>query len=345
MRRYHFNGKGVDALELRDDPIPEPAHGQVLVRVRANSLNQRDLMVLRGVLPLAPDVVPLSDGAGEVIAVGPGVRRVGVGDRVVAAFRQGWVSGKLDPALRGAADLGAAIDGMLGEWALLREDGVVLIPPQMSFEAAACFPCAGVTAWSALMAGRSVRPGETVLVQGTGGVSLFALQIALAVGARVIATTSTAEKADRLRALGAFDVVNYKENPEWDCAVRDLTDGRGVDRVVEVGGAGTLPRSMRCTRLQGRIALVGLLDSPSAQINPMGFISGVLTMHGISVGCRVDLEDLIATYSANKLTPIVDQLFNFENAKAAYRHLDGKKHFGKVVITHRAGVENMNGTH
>lgn len=334
MRRYHLNGKGVDALDLRDDPAPEPAYGQVLVRVCANSLNQRDLMVVRGALPLAPNVVPLSDGAGEVVAVGPRVRRVGVGDRVVAAFRQGWVSGPLDPALRGAADLGAAIDGMLGEWALLHEDGIVPIPPQISFEDAACFPCAGVTAWSALMAGQPVRPGETVLVQGTGGVSLFALQIARAAGARVIATTSTAERAERLRALGAFEVVNYKHEPEWDRAVRDLTGGSGVDRVVEVGGAGTLPRSMRCTRLQGCISLVGLLDAPSAQINPMGLISGVLTMHGISVGCRVDLEDLIAAYAANGLTPVIDQSFNFENAKSAYRHLESKKHFGKVVITH-----------
>ncbi len=334
MRRYHLNGVGIDALHLSNEPPPEPGQGQVLVRVRANSLNARDMMVIGGLLPKKDAVVPLSDGAGEVIAVGPGVRRVKVGDRVMGAFRQGWIGGRLDPALRGAADLGGALDGMLGEWALLTDEGVVKIPDAMSFEAAACLPCAGVTAWSALMTERTVRPGETVLVQGTGGVSLFSLQIARAAGGRVIAITSSAEKAERLRELGAEAVVNYRETPDWEKAVLDLTNGRGVDHVVEVGGAGTLARSMACTRLQGRISLVGLLDAASSAINPMGFVSRVLTLQGVSVGSRTDLEDLVVALVENGLSPVIGDRFAFEDAKSALRKIEAKQHFGKIVIHH-----------
>jgi NADPH:quinone reductase-like Zn-dependent oxidoreductase len=334
VRRYHLNGKGIEALELVEEPAPEPVGRQVLVRVRANSLNQRDLMMIRGDLPQLPSVVPLSDGAGEVAAVGPDVKRWKAGDRVVGAFRQGWIAGPLDPALRANADLGGLMHGMLGEWALLDEEGLSAIPPALSFEEAATFPCAGVTAWSALMAQAPIRAGESVLVQGTGGVSLFALQIARMAGARVIATTSSPEKAERLRALGAETVIDYRAEPEWDEAVLRVTGGVGVDRTVEVGGAGTLMRSMRCTRMQGRIALVGLLERGVTEINPMGFMSRVLTLQGISVGARIDLEDAMAAFVANGQRPIVDRRFAFEDAKAALRHLEGKHHFGKVVIVH-----------
>jgi NADPH:quinone reductase-like Zn-dependent oxidoreductase len=332
VRRWHLNGKGIEALELCDDPAPLPTGRQVLIDVRANSLNQRDLMVIRGDLPQKPSVTPLSDGAGVVAAVGPDVTRFKAGDRVVGAFRQGWVSGPLDPALRGPADLGAAIDGMLGEWALLDEVGVCRIPDALSFEDAACFPCAGVTAWSALMVGQPIRAGETVLVQGTGGVSLFGLQIARMAGARVIATTSSDQKAERLKSLGAETVIDYRANPDWDEAVLAATGGVGVDRVVEVGGAGTLQRSMKCARIQGRIALIGLLEKPGSEINPMGFMSRVLTLQGVSVGARVDLEDAMRAFAVNGLKPVIDRHFGFEEAKAALAHLQGKHHFGKVVV-------------
>jgi NADPH:quinone reductase-like Zn-dependent oxidoreductase len=332
--RYHLNGRGVDALELVEEPPPAPAGRQVLIRIRANSINQRDLMMIRGELPHIPSVVPVSDGAGEVIAVGPDVTRWKAGDRVVGAFRQGWIAGPFDPALRVAANLGGMIDGMLGEWALLDQEGVSLIPDRLSFDEAACFPCAGVTAWSALMVGEPVRPGESVLVQGTGGVSLFALQIARMAGARVIATTSSVEKEDRLRALGAETVINYRTHPDWDEAVLEATGGCGVNRIVEVGGAGTLMRSMRCTRMQGRIFLIGLLARGSNQIDPLGFMSRALTLQGVSVGARIDLEALMAAYAANHQRPIIDRSFPFEEAKGALHHFEGQRHFGKVVISH-----------
>jgi NADPH:quinone reductase-like Zn-dependent oxidoreductase len=334
VRRYHLKGQGVDALELIDDPPAAPTGRQVLVRVRANSLNQRDLMVIKGQLPQIPSLVPLSDGAGEIAATGPDVTRWKVGDRVVGAFRQGWIAGPLDPALRAHADLGGLMHGMLGEWALLDEQGLCRIPDPLSFEDAACFPCAGVTAWTALMAEQPVRAGESVLVQGTGGVSLFALQIARMAGARVIATTSSDEKAERLLGLGAEAVIDYRTNADWDEAVLAATGGRGVDRTVEVGGAGTLAKSMRCTRLQGRIALVGLLDRSANAVDPMGFVSRALTLQGVSVGARVDLEACMAAFVVNGQRPVIGRRFTFAEAKDALGHLDGKHHFGKVVIVH-----------
>lgn len=334
QRRWRFSGIGLECLRLNEEMAPEPGPGEILLRVRATALNARDLMVARGQLMPRAELVPLSDGAGEVIAVGDGVESVKVADRVVAAFRQGWISGPLDPSLRGAADLGCAIDGMLGTWALLGQDGVAHIPPGMSFEEAACFPCAGVTAWRALMAGRTVRPGETVLVLGTGGVSLFAVQIARAAGARVIATTSSQEKVERLNAMGVSIVIDSQNTPDWDLKVLESTGGLGVDHVVEVGGAGSLERSMRCTRLEGRISLVGLLGGTGAAIDPLGFVSRVLTLQGVSVGSRKDLSDVMAAFSANAATPVIDRRFTFEEAPAAYRHLEGRSHFGKVVIVH-----------
>lgn len=334
MRRYHLNGVGIDGLELVEEAPPAPVGSQVLVRVRANSLNQRDLMMIKGRLPQAPSLVPLSDGAGEVVAAGPDVTRWKVGDRVVAAFRQGWIAGPLDPTLRAHADLGGLRHGMLGEWALLDQEGLSRIPDVLSFEDAACFPCAGVTAWSATMVDAPLRAGETVLVQGAGGVSVFALQIARMAGARVIATTSSPEKAARLRELGAETVIDYREVPEWDEAVLSATEGRGVDRTVEVGGSGTLARSMRCTRLQGRIALVGVLGGGDEGVKPMGLISGVLTLQGVSVGARVDLENCLAAFASSGQRPVIGHRFPFAEAKHALQHLAGKHNFGKVVIVH-----------
>jgi NADPH:quinone reductase-like Zn-dependent oxidoreductase len=334
MRRYHLEGKGIARLRLIDEAPPAPGAGQLLVALRANSLNQRDLMVVEGRLPIKAGVVPLSDGAGEVVAVGSGVTRFRVGDRVVGAFRQGWITGRIDPALRGAADLGGAIDGMLGAWALLDQQGLARIPDRLSFEEAACFPCAGSTAWSALMGRVAIRPGETVLVQGSGGVSLFALQIARLAGARVIATSSSAAKAERLRTMGAEAVIDYVADPDWHKAVLDLTDGVGVDHIVEVGGAASLARSMQCIRLQGHIAVVGLLGGMAGGLDPMAFISRAISLDGISVGSRVDLEEMMTAFAVAGVLPTIDTRFGFEDAPSAFAHLAAASHFGKVTIVH-----------
>jgi len=333
MRRFHLEGPGLAGLMLRLDSPPTPGPGQVLIAMRANSLNARDRLVLEGYLRPAPGVVPVSDGAGMVVAVGEGVTRISVGDRVVGAFRQGWIDGPLAPGLPGAADLGCARDGMLGEWALLDAEGVVHIPATMTIEDAACFPCAGVTAWSALQAGRPVSAGDTVLILGSGGVSLFALQLARLAGARVIATTASAARGEKLRALGASAVINYHTTPDWQDEVLKHTGGQGVDRVVEVGGGGTLERSIRCVRIEGVIALVGLLAVPS-RIDPTPIMARALTLKGISVGSRLDLEKVLRRFAEAELSPVIDRRFSFEAAADALACLGGSDRFGKLVITY-----------
>ncbi len=247
MRVYEIRDRfGLDALTLTERPQPQPGPQQVLVRIKAASLNYRDLLVVKGQynpkMPLPR--IPLSDAAGEVAAIGPGVARVKTGQRVAAIFMQKWLSGEVDESKAKSA-LGGAIDGLLAEYAVLHEDGLVPVPEHLSFEEAATLPCAAVTAWHGLVSEGRIKPGDTVLVQGTGGVSLFALQFARLAGARVIITSSNNEKLQRARPLGAAECINYKETPEWGEKVRELTGGRGVDHVVEVGGAGTLGQSLR----------------------------------------------------------------------------------------------------
>src|ERR671937_871821 len=237
MRSYHVSlGAGISGLRLRDDPLPRPGPRQVVMRVRATSLSFRELMILRGwyPLPVKDDLIPVSDGAGEVVEAGSEVSRVAVGDRVSAQIFPDWLDGGWAPEL--TAQLGGSLDGMLAEYALLDETALVHIPEQLSYEEAACLPCAGVTAWNALTGGRGLSAGETVLTLGSGGVSVFALQFAKASGARVVATTGSDEKAERLRSLGADEIVNYARTPDWPAQVRRLTDGRGVDHVIEVTG-------------------------------------------------------------------------------------------------------------
>lgn len=333
MRLYRLRDHGsIDNLELHEAPSPKPGPGQALVRIRATSLNARDLMVVVGPSPYGPrpGLTPVSDGAGEVVAVGEGVERVAPGDRVVAAFRQGWISGPPSAAGIGG-DLGGSIDGVLAEEVVLAAEGLVKIPDSLSFEAAATLPCAGVTAWSALRGGAGLSARHDVLAQGTGGVSLFALQIAVAEGCRVIATTSSPEKADRMRALGAAEAIDYRARPDWDAEVLRLTDGRGVDRIVEVGGAGTLPRSFNAAAMGGEIGLVGLLDDPMAQISPLPIMGKALSLRGVTVGSRDDLEALIAFF-AGRIAPVIDHVFAFDQARDALRHLAARDHVGKIVI-------------
>jgi NADPH:quinone reductase-like Zn-dependent oxidoreductase len=334
MRVYRFHAFGDDlaSLAMEDADVPAPGRGQVLVRIRANALNYRDLVVARGEHPnLRPGLVPLSDGAGEVVGIGTEVDRVRVGDRVVASYNQAWISGPPEAEFLGGM-LGGWIDGVLAEYVLLDQQGVVRLPDHLSFEEGATLPCAGVTAWSSLTCGAPLRAGQTVLVQGTGGVSIFALQIALLSGCRVIATTSSEAKAERLRALGADHVVNYVETPDWGRAVREATGGRGVDRIVEVGGPGTLEQALGCAAVGAQIALVGYVAGLGAQINPRLLMRPGLGVHGLAVGSRSDLAALAAALEARRVRPVIDRVFPFEDAKPAYRHLESRGHFGKVVI-------------
>ncbi len=335
MRAYELRGNGVETLTLVERPRPRPGPGQVLVRVRATSLNYRDLLVASGTYarggPPRRPLVPLSDGAGEVVEVGGGVTRLRAGDRVAGAFFPKWIDGPSDEA-KTASALGGSVDGVLAEEVVLDGDAVVRFPEHLSFEEAATLPCAGVTAWVGLFALGGLKAGETVLAMGTGGVSIFALQLAKAAGARVVLTSSHDDKLARGKALGADGEVNYRTAPQWDQAARALTGGRGVDHILEVGGATTLPVSLRAVREGGHVTLVGLLggqrgDLESARRNDRG-----VRVDPVYVGSVRHFEDLNGAVARWKLRPVVDRVFPFEKAREAYEHLRSGAHFGKIVV-------------
>ena len=322
---------GIGGLVLAERPDPAPGPGELLVRMKAASLNYRDLVVAKGgygrnqKLPLTP----LSDGAGEVAGTGEGVRRFTTGDRVAGCFMQDWVSGGFHERY-GASALGGARDGVLAEYVIFPEHGLVRVPPHLSWEEAACLPCAALTAWNALFVAARLRPGNTVLVLGSGGVSVFALQFARLAGAAVIATSSSNERLERLRELGAERLINYRETPRWGRTVRELTRG-GVDVVVEVGGAGTLEQSLRAVRGGGAISLIGVLAGPG-EFNPNRIFMKAVRLQGIYVGSREMFEQMNAAIEAAALRPVVDRVFPLAETPAAYRHLEAGAHFGKVVI-------------
>ena len=324
----------LDDMALRDVPAPQPGSGEVLVRVRACSLNYRDQIIPLGRYmrsAVTVDTVPLSDGAGEVVAVGENVTSVRPGDRVAGSFFQNWIDGPANPGAGPALGAPPAA-GMLQDLVVLPEHGVLPIAQSLSFEEAACLPCAGVTAWNALMEGlHPVRAGESVLVLGTGGVSLLALQIAKAAGAQVIATSSSDDKLARVRALGADKTVNYSATPDWGAAAADLAGG-GVDHVVEVGGAGTLKQSITAVGFGGEIALIGVLTR-EGDTNPHGLMFKGASIRGIFVGSRGMATRLNAFVDAHAIKPVIDQTFSLEDALEAYRYQASPALFGKVVIT------------
>ncbi len=336
MRAYQLpkGGAGIDALVQVERPDPKkPAYRQVLVKVSACSLNFRDLGIVRGSyrMPVREDLIPLSDGAGEVVEVGPGVTRVKVGDRVAGCFFQRWPGGEA-PADVHLSALGGAIDGMLSDYAMLEEDGVVKIPAHLSLEEGATLPCAGVTAWHAMMEHAKLIVGQTVLLQGTGGVSIFALQLARAMGVAAIITSSSDEKLARAKMLGATHGINYKTTPDWEKAAREFTSGRGVDHVVEVGGAATLSRSFGAICVGGKVSMIGGLSGGATELNPGLIFSRRANVQGISVGSMQMFAAMARAIEVNAIKPVVDKVFAFAEAPAAYRHMASGAHFGKIVI-------------
>jgi NADPH:quinone reductase-like Zn-dependent oxidoreductase len=331
MRAYQLDRIGsLDGLVLTERDIPSPGVGEVLVRVRASSLNFRDVMILNGQypMPVPPGRVPLSDGAGEVVAVGAGVTRFKTGDRVINSFFPNFFGGSFNAM---PEQWVVDHDGWLTEYKTVSAEALVAMPKHLTFEEAATLPCVAVTAWSALS---GVRAGETVLTQGTGGVSLFAVQLAKALGARVIATTSNPQKAARLRELGADAVVDSSTSPDWGENVRAITGGRGVDRVVEVGGPGTLAQSVKAIAYGGQVSLVGALAGMEGGLDFMTMFLSQATFQPIATGSRRDLEDLCRVVEQHEIRPVIDSVFSFDDAKAGWSHYASRKVTGKVVIRH-----------
>jgi NADPH:quinone reductase-like Zn-dependent oxidoreductase len=336
MKAYEVQAgsKSLADIKLVERPDPKAGPGEILVRIRATSLNFRDQMVVEGMYGPAASAmktIALSDGAGEVIAVGAGVTRFEVGDRVAGTFFRDWFDGP--PRADARVSLGAAgIDGVLSEFAVFNAQNAVAIPANFSFEEAATLPCAAVTAWHALTVVGRIRPGETVLAIGTGGVSIFALQFARAAGARVVLTSSSDDKLMQAKTLGASVLINYKRTPDWEREVLKATNGRGVDCIVEVGGPGTLARSMEAIGFAGRIALIGGVAGFQGETNPRPLMRKGASIHGIFVGSRAMFENMNAAIEVNGIRPVIDKVFPFDQAIEAYRHLKSGAHFGKVVI-------------
>jgi len=323
-----------DGLKRAERADPKVQARQILVRIQAASLNFRDLMIARGHYmggAVAADTIPLSDGSGEVVAIGADVKRFRIGDRVAGTFFRGWIDGR--PPGGPLTALGASpTDGVLADLVAFDEQDAVAVPAHLTAEQAATLPCAGVTAWHALIENGGVAPGETVLLIGTGGVSIFALQFARLAGARVLVISSSDQKLERARALGADGCINYRTTPEWDREVLRLTQGRGVDHVIEVGGAGTLGRSISAAAAGGRIQLIGVLTGRADDLSPYGLLGKQASIQGVYVGSRAQFERMNAAITAHRLVPVVDHVFGFDETPAAYRHLEQSSHFGKVVI-------------
>ncbi len=333
MKAWRIPTFGIDKLSLDEVPAPQPGQGQVVVDVHAVSLNYRDLLTVKGLYnpKLQPNRVPCSDGAGIIAAIGKGVTQVAVGDRVAGIFFQRWLDG--DPApekFKGA--LGGDIDGTLAQQVLLGEDGVVKFPEHLSFEEAATLPCAGVTAWNAVVTAAGTKSGDTVLIQGTGGVSCFALQFAKGLGARVIGTSSSADKLRRAAKLGLDAGHNYRDDPEWARWATTQTCGRGVDLTVEVGGAGTFQQSLAATRTGGVVAQIGVLTGREQPLAITPILHKMLQIRGIYVGSRRHFVEMNRAIGQTALRPVIDRVFSFGEAQEAFKTMETASHFGKIVI-------------
>ena len=334
MKAYEINEFGIDNLTLAERDEPTAQSNEVKVKFHATSLNYRDLMMIKGVYNprLKRPLVPFSDGAGEVVEIGEKVTKFKIGDRVSPIFMQGWIDGAID-FQKGRTALGGDSDGCLREFGTFDENGLVCIPDHLSYEEAATLPCAGVTAYHALFESCGIKPDSAVLLQGTGGVSVIALQLASVLGCRVIITSSSDEKLERAKELGATDLINYKETPDWDKAVLDLTEKRGVDTVVEVGGAETISKSLNAVKVGGHVAVIGVLSGTEGGLNPVNVLMKSIRLQGIYVGSRQMFEDLNRYLTQNiHIKPEIDRTFEFGEVKDALKRMEAGAHFGKIVV-------------
>ncbi len=334
MKAYVVDGSfGLENLKLVERPKPEPKAGEILIKIEAVSLNYRDLLVVKGLYDPRQKLpfIPCSDGAGVVEAVGSGVDRFKPGDRVMPIFSQKWWGGE-PTREKIRSTLGSPLDGTLTQWMTISQEGAVKIPEHLDYTEAATLPCAAVTAWSALVELADLKPGQTVLLQGTGGVSIFALQFAKMLGAEVIITSSSDEKLERAAKLGADHLINYKKEPKWGKVAKELTGGKGVDLIVEVGGAETLKQSLRAIKVGGHIALIGVLSGVQSDLNILPILMQQVRIQGVLVGHREGFEAMNRAIEANKLKPVVDKVFPFSQAVEAFKYMESAKHFGKICI-------------
>jgi len=334
MKAYEIHEFGIDNLRFVDRDEPLPRTDEVLVKFHAASLNYRDFMVVSGTYnpKMALPAVPFSDGAGEIVEVGQDVTKWKVGDRVTPIFAQGWLDGETsEEKRRTSLGAGSQWDGVLREFGTFSQESVLRIPEHLSYEEAATLPCAAVTAWNALTVSGSIKAGETVVILGTGGVSIFALQFGKLSGARVIITSSSDEKLDRAKQMGADETINYRTREDWDRAVLELTGKKGADHVVEVGGSGTLARSLNAVRLGGHVAMIGAL-SGAGQFSPVSVFMKAVRLQGVFVGSRHIFEEMNRAISISKLRPVIDRTFEFDEVRDALSHMESGSHFGKIVV-------------
>lgn len=333
MKAFEIQQFGIENLTLVDRDIPRPGPGEVLVKLRAASLNYRDYMAVGGAYnpKMRRPIIPLSDGAGVVEEIGSGVTRFQNGDRVAAIFMQTWIDGPPTKE-KGSSALGGSLDGVACEYAVFSEQGLVSVPSSLSFEEAATLPCAAVTAWHALFEHSHPVPGTSVLLQGTGGVSIFALQFAAAAGLRSIITSSSDDKLSRARKLGVHETINYKTNPDWDEPARKMTGGEGVDRVIEVGGSETMPRSLRAVKTGGTISVIGVLSGRDPTVSPAALLMNSIRMQGIYVGSRAMFERMKEAIELHRIKPVIDKTFEWTDLKQALRHMESRSHFGKICL-------------
>jgi NADPH:quinone reductase-like Zn-dependent oxidoreductase len=331
MKAYQIDQPGIENIKMAELSRPAAAGRHVIIRFHAASLNYRDLGIIKGAYPVAKKpLIPFSDGAGEVVEVGEAVTLWKVGDRVCPTFHQYWQEGELSPEkLKGA--LGGNLDGVLSEYGSFDENGLIAIPDYLSYEEAATLPCAALTAWHALSVSGKVKAGDTVLTLGTGGVSTFALQLGKMHGARVISTSSKDDKLAKSKDLGADEIINYMKTPDWDQEVLRLTGNQGVDHVVEVGGAGTLPKSLKSLKLGGHIALIGRL-AEEGKIDPRLIFLKSARIKGIYVGSREMFGAMNRALTANGMKPVIDKVFGFDEVQDALRHMEAGAHYGKIVV-------------